>query len=187
MLGIPGSKNRRFRALSSKDLEALDAAERTASSLDDEFTLAFDTEIPRTELRRVSVPLYGLTKFHDLLLPRQKLALATLSHVLRRAYESVSLTQDPEVALIALDIAALGISNVLHYNMNLSTYLSNGMISAFIQPFGLSSGPIMHVRIGFIFLANAGFTEGASPFSFALRWLDLPLPDRSMTSLAQCQ
>lgn len=155
VLSIPGSKNRRFRTLNLTDLEALDAAEKAAANIDDEFTRAFDAQIPRTELRRVSVPLYGLVKFHDLLLPRQKLALATLSRELRRAYESVSSSPDPGVSLIALDVVALGISNVLHYNMNLSTYLSNGMISAFIQGTSLAmrsdfaeANPLMDTLVG---------------------------------------
>jgi len=132
VLSIPGSTERRFRAPSDKDHEAFEKALSAHSEKKQEFSRLLNTEIPRTELRRVSVPLYGLNTFDALFLPRQKLAFDILLKLLKDAKKHNSNT-DVGLNNATIDVIALAISNVLHYNMTLSTYLLNHMVSAFIQ------------------------------------------------------
>jgi adenine-specific DNA methylase len=132
VLSNPGSTERRFRKPSDKDHHAFEKALSAHSANKHEFSRLLNTEIPRTELRRVSVPLYGLDTFGALFLPRQKLAFDTLLQLLQGAKKHHS-NNDAGLNSATIDVIALAISNVLHYNMNLSTYLLNHMVSAFIQ------------------------------------------------------
>lgn len=78
-------------------------------------------------------PHYGIRSWGDLFSPRQKLALWTHGEILRdfraqllKNRASESLARDVVTAL------ALAISNSVHYSTNMSTWLSEGMISCFI-------------------------------------------------------
>jgi adenine-specific DNA methylase len=133
ILESPDGRSRRCRMPREGDIHAVVSA---ATALQDRPTSGFiknlETEIPTSELRRVSVPLYGLTRFSHLFLPRQRLALVSFEEAIAHLRLEQGRAGVP-VHGAALDIVAVAVSNMLHYNTNLSTYLSNGMISAFIQ------------------------------------------------------
>ncbi|MCL5950401.1 MAG: DUF1156 domain-containing protein [Chloroflexi bacterium] len=136
VLSLPGESARRFRAPNKKDLAAIQKAEDSLKIVGHKalFSEYLKTKVPLTELRRISVPLYGLDTFDKLFLARQKLALDVVELTLGRAREQLRETaQDPGLQQAVLDVLALAASNIIHYNMSLSTYLSNGMVSAFIQ------------------------------------------------------
>lgn len=58
-----------------------------------------DEAISLNELRRVSVPIYGMERWGDLFSPRQALALATLARLVREAGEHMGRGSSPDVAL----------------------------------------------------------------------------------------
>jgi len=136
ILALPGSSERKFRSPSGADLKAVEKASKRLE-LDisnSKFLKYLKTGIPISELRRISVPLYGITTFDKLFQPRQRLAFQVLSDILDevvgQARKEIS---DPILVQAIHEVLTISVSSILHYNMNLSTYLSNGMVSAFVQ------------------------------------------------------
>lgn len=71
----------------SKAFEELKRRKREHSEL---LSLVPDEEISPNELRRISVPIYGMTRWGDLFTPRQALALSTFAAGVRRACRTMS-------------------------------------------------------------------------------------------------
>ena len=85
-------QGRFYRLPSKEDLAACTAARETLSKLQEEqpvstLSLIPDEEISLNELRRISVPLYGIRHWGNMFSPRQGLALATLARLVREAGE----------------------------------------------------------------------------------------------------
>ena len=78
----PNQKGRFYRLPTPKDLEAAQKAARDLEKKKQAHTgplsLVPDEEISLNEIRRISVPIYGMTTWGDLFTPRQALALTTL-------------------------------------------------------------------------------------------------------------
>jgi putative DNA methylase len=82
------NSGRQYRAPVSHDYEAVYAAkkrldEMEGKMLDADVLLIPDEEIPRTELRRISLPLYGVDQFRQMFTYRQLVTLATLATTIR--------------------------------------------------------------------------------------------------------
>jgi putative DNA methylase len=158
VLSLQGSTVRRFRTPTVADFTAIEAANDKLKKLETtaHFSNALRVKIPLTELRRISVPLYGVDTFEKMFLPRQRLAFDILGSVLQRAFDRQKYdSADAGFHIAVSTILALSISSTLHYNMNLSTYLSNGMVSAFIQGTSLAmrsdfaeANPLMQKLVG---------------------------------------
>ena len=90
--------------------------------------------ISPNEPRRLNVRYYGFTKWSQLFNERQKLFLRSLSVALRQVRREMQ-SDGMELGLIdgVYEALALGVSNTIQYNSSMSTWLSDGMISAFIQ------------------------------------------------------
>ena len=92
----PGEQGRHYRLPTERDYEAArKSQERLASILGDwerggkkDLCPVPDEAISLNELRRISVPLYGMTTWGDLFTARQKVALATLARALRERPQS---------------------------------------------------------------------------------------------------
>ncbi|HXW92958.1 MAG TPA: DUF1156 domain-containing protein [Terriglobales bacterium] len=65
-----------------------------------------DEEIPRTELRRISLPIYGVTHFRDMFTFRQQLALSTLAKVIRKQKAPAHIDAVNRLLVFALDKTA---------------------------------------------------------------------------------
>jgi adenine-specific DNA methylase len=83
-----GEQGRHYRLPTAEDYMAVLSAQRAVSQLSSE-ALPIE-EIPRTELRRLSVPLYGISMWKNLFTARQNLALATFTKYIREVDPSVS-------------------------------------------------------------------------------------------------
>ncbi len=88
------------------------------------FVLTYGLHVP---------PHYGIKTWGDLFSPRQKLALCTISEILQD-YEKKLIASGEDMVFVrdTLTALALAVSNSLHYSTNMSTWLSEGMISCFI-------------------------------------------------------
>jgi adenine-specific DNA methylase len=80
----PGEQGRSYRLPTERDYEAIcRATERIQDGrtppMPNGLTPFPDEAIPRTELRRISVPLYGVKRFRDMFTARQLLALSELA------------------------------------------------------------------------------------------------------------
>jgi len=153
ILAIPGSRDRRFRAPTDVDLHASETAatERDHSGV---FENLLETPIPLTELRRVSIPLYGMSAFRHMFLPRQVLFFENMRKEIASVRDELS-KENEDYAVAIATCLTICVSSVLHYNTSLSTYLSNGMISAFIQGTSLAmradfaeANPLMDRLVG---------------------------------------
>jgi len=98
------SEQGRFYRLPTKgDEEAFAAAgaelaQRVRSGAFGGLSLVPDEPISLNELRRVSVPIYGMERWGDLFSPRQALALATLARLVREAGEHMKAGKSPDDA-----------------------------------------------------------------------------------------
>ena len=77
----PGEQGRFYRLPTERDLEAVRKAaaelERRKAAHTGPLSLVPDEEISLNEIRRISVPIYGMSTWGDLFTPRQALALTT--------------------------------------------------------------------------------------------------------------
>jgi putative DNA methylase len=104
---------RKYRIATAKDRKIIEAVE--ARLEETKQTKPFgnlstipDEHIPITEIRRLSVPLYGLDTFGKLFTPRQLLTLITLATWVRKTVEQSAQYHDADYALaIAAYLAAL--------------------------------------------------------------------------------
>ena len=85
----PGEQGRFYRLPTEADLEAVRKAaeelERRKAAHTGPLSLVPDEEISLNEIRRISVPIYGMTTWGDLFTPRQALALTTLTRLVQRS------------------------------------------------------------------------------------------------------
>ena len=110
-----GRKN--YQIITAQDIEASEKARSALMKLmeqniGNQLLPIPDEPIPRTELRRVSAPLYGCNRWQDLFLPRQRLSLHILINEIR---EYVAETGKNNL----LPLLALAFGKVLrHWNSN---------------------------------------------------------------------
>jgi putative DNA methylase len=127
---------RKYRNSSPKDREAyLAAKEELAKGL----SVAAADIIPVDKLsgaepRRLNVVQYGFDNWGSLFNSRQKLFLLVMAQVLSEVFREIDKKADDQTLKEALNtVLALSISNLIQYNCNMATWLSDGMISVFIQ------------------------------------------------------
>ena len=85
----PDETGRRYRLPDGNDYEAVYNAQKQLESLEslessEGLKLIPGEEIPRTELRRISLPIYGIDRFRDMYTARQLVTLTELSQNIRR-------------------------------------------------------------------------------------------------------
>ncbi|MFO7902397.1 MAG: DUF1156 domain-containing protein [Pirellulaceae bacterium] len=73
-------------------------------------SLVPDKAISLNELRRVSVPIYGMERWGDLFSPRQALALSTLARLVRKAREQMASSDDAGLAKAVQTCLALAVT-----------------------------------------------------------------------------
>ena len=121
---------RGFRYPTTKDLEAIETAKTrlvTRQQLtQDLLSLVPDEEISLNELRRISVPLYGMTTWGDIYTPRQALALSTFSRLVNELDELLGRMDDPELRAAIQIILALEVSRLADFNSSLCVLNSVG-------------------------------------------------------------
>lgn len=135
-----GDGDRVYRNPSPADERAFAKAKDALSDLlrekrngDLKFTLP-DEMLSTTEPRRLNVLQYGFTRWEELFNARQQFSALTFSELLHKAFNKISVEErDDQFAKAVATLLALCVSNILQYNCNMSTWLSDGMISVFIQ------------------------------------------------------
>jgi adenine-specific DNA methylase len=86
-------QDRAYALPSAQDLEAVSAAQeevqRRGAANRVPLSLIPDEVISQNELRRISVPIYGMQSWGDIFTPRQSLALSTFAGLVREARERI--------------------------------------------------------------------------------------------------
>lgn len=146
----PGQQGRFYRLPTERDLAAVRQAaaelERRKDEHTGEFSLTPDEEIPLTEIRRISVPIYGIERWEDFFSPRQALTLITLGRLLQEIPES-----HPELSTclaLAIDRQANSLVSMARWNLvgekieGIFARQAIGMVWDFadVNPFSGSSG-----------------------------------------------
>ena len=102
---------RQYRTATERDYLAIRAAQlRYSAVLDSELPAEL---IPTTELRRISIPIYGMRSYGDVFTARQKLALATFSHLPNE------LSVDPALRsalALAFDRVVMSVTSLTRWN-----------------------------------------------------------------------
>ncbi|MEI2691415.1 MAG: hypothetical protein V9H69_17600 [Anaerolineae bacterium] len=129
---------RKYRSAKPGDFEAYSRAQSMVLDLSQEtidgLVIVPSEALSADEPRRLNVRLYGFTRWNQLFNDRQKLALVTFQRLLHECNSIIAgIGHGEDLASALVTVLALQVSNIVHYNCNMSTYLSDGMISAFIQ------------------------------------------------------
>lgn len=129
---------RRYRNATERDRSAYSRAKERLASLRPNWSPAQSTvpneALSQDEPRRLNVRQYGYLTWDSLFNDRQALALCVLGDKVRDVYQqTIAETGDESLAVAVASTIGLSISNTLHYLTNMSTFLSEGMISVFIQ------------------------------------------------------
>lgn len=133
-MAIGQRQGKEYAESTAEDQAAFDRAVKEWERVSEEMPQAIIREkYPFHDPRAFTAGLYGIKTWGDLFSPRQMLALHTIGEILRD-YEKTISAEGTDKLLVrdAVTALALAISNALHYSTNMSTWLSEGMISCFI-------------------------------------------------------
>lgn len=83
------------------------------------FSLIPDEKISLNEIRRLSVPLYGMTEWGDIFTPRQALLLSTLAKLVRQAAGAMNGGQITEFEVAVQTCLALAINRLADFSSSL--------------------------------------------------------------------
>ncbi len=113
----PGEKGRSYRLPTAADCETarlaaneLERREREAKLHGSGLSLVPDEPISPNELRRISVPIYGMERWGDLFSPRQALTLTTLSRLISQDAQRECKCEDSEMATAVATFLGLALS-----------------------------------------------------------------------------
>jgi adenine-specific DNA methylase len=130
-----GEQGRHYRLPTLVDQDAI---QRTAGELERRnaesrrgpdrrgLSLVPDEVISPNELRRISVPLYGMKNWGDLFAPRQALALATLARLVRESRDQLRLDHEPGLADAVGTCLGLAVGRQSDFQSSLVTWTAGG-------------------------------------------------------------
>ena len=99
----------------------------------DDKTNDINEKYPYHDPRAFTAGLYGITKWGDLFSERQKLYFHNMADILKQYHKKlIENKTDLRLTNATITLLALAISNSVHYSTNMSTWLEEHMISAFI-------------------------------------------------------
>ena len=194
-LAIGHRKGKEYANASREDQESVNKAlSKWRDLVKSEAVSELNEKYPYHDSRAFTAGLYGITTWGDLFSPRQKLGLNTIGEIIRD-YRKI-LIQNGKTEEFARDVVtalALAVSNSVHYLTTMSTWLSEGMISAFIAGNAIAmrwdwaeANPLVSEYVGgldFAFskslsaLQSCLSLENQSTSVMPADATDLPLPD----------
>lgn len=124
-----GQSGRSYREPSEEDLSAFSKAVRLADIARETSSSGIsdipNEPIPITEIRRISVPLYGMTDWGRIFTPRQNVALSTYVKAIRSECKTSKLPEK-----VVLELMALALGRISDANSSLTRWLPTREISA---------------------------------------------------------
>lgn len=110
----PGQQGRFYRLTQERDLVAVRMAteelERRKAAHEGPLSLVPDEEISYNEIRRITVPIYGMNTWGDIFSPRQKMAITALSRHIESAIKLLINEKAPDFALAVSTILGIALS-----------------------------------------------------------------------------
>jgi len=126
-----GEQGRFYRLPTEKDFRAIDKVKaelgRNRASNREQLSRVPDEEISLNEIRRISVPLYGMTSWGDLFSSRQALALSTLVDLVLSIGKDLRKNNiDPQFSAAVQTCLALAVSRQSDYTTSLCSWHTTG-------------------------------------------------------------
>jgi hypothetical protein len=138
-----------------------------------------DEEISFNEIRRISVPLYGMTRWGDLFTARQTLAISTLAELVHRAGQELTKADaDPRFAVAVQTCLALAVSRQADYTSSLCSWHTTG--EKVNHTFGRQAIPMF-----WDFTEVFPLSEKSGDFGGALDWVSLVCEQQSHNNSAE--
>jgi adenine-specific DNA methylase len=138
---------RSYRTASAADVMAVEAARSELTRLCREhvgaYTFLPDELISLNEIRRISVPIYGMERWSDLFTSRQSLALATLGGLIKEAARKLSEHGDSEFAIAVQTCLALAVNRLADRGSSLCRWDPTPTASGIINTFSRQAIPMM--------------------------------------------
>lgn len=134
VLAIGHRKGKEYADASREDQESVNkAVSKWRDLVKSEAISELVEKYPYHDSRAFTAGLYGIKIWGDLFSPRQKLGLKTIGRIIRDYREIlIKNGSTEEFARDVVTALALAVSNGIHYSTNMSTWLAEHMISAFI-------------------------------------------------------
>lgn len=112
----PGEQGRRYQTADSETLKAArqsaEVLERRKESHSGDLPLVPNESISLNELRRISLPLYGMNTWGEMFTPRQLLALTTVSRLVTEVGGKASSVRDARHAVVVASLLALAVDRL---------------------------------------------------------------------------
>jgi adenine-specific DNA methylase len=119
---------RMYRLATDRDLEIVELARAELNDLsrrnEGPLSLVPDEKVPLTELRRISVPLYGMNNWGSFFSPRPALALSFYASAVSRI-EKLSDPEDPDLRRAVKICLAFAVSKQADFNSSLSRWANH--------------------------------------------------------------
>ena len=178
-----GEQGRFYRLPTDRDYRAIGKVKAELSRNDlsssEQLSRVPDEEISLNEIRRISVPLYGMTRWGDLFSSRQALALSTLtSLVLRIGEELQKSSQDPQFSAAVQTCLALAVSRQSDYTTSLCSWHTTG--EKVNHTFGRQAIPMF-----WDFTEVFPLSQKSGDFGGALDWVILVCEQQSQINLPE--
>ncbi|MBM3454154.1 MAG: DUF1156 domain-containing protein [Bacteroidetes bacterium] len=195
ILRNPHSGKRKFRLPKKEDLEIIKNAEIEIKK--GSYILPEDNFCIMSGV--FNAPIYGMNKWWKLYTNRQIISLNTFYSSINEALRDIDFKTEEEKSNCGISLGFI-IGNLMHYNTSVSTYASDGMLSAFIQGQAIpmkwdyaETNPLMTGLVGGFSYSLSSFLEALSgDISFTdnfninnaevlnISATKLPLPDDSV-------
>lgn len=176
-----GEQGRFYRLPTQRDLKVVKKSLSQINKLNNEnhqlLSLIPDEKISLNEIRRISVPIYGMTTWGDIYSPRQALSLIVLTQIIRRLGEKLTSDYEKNLAIAIQTCLGLIVDKVIQYNSSLCRWKASG--ENLVDTFGRQAIPMVWD------FAEANVMGGASgDFSALLEWVIkmLEMTSKSVTS-----
>ncbi|MBN2396705.1 MAG: DUF1156 domain-containing protein [Candidatus Atribacteria bacterium] len=133
-IAIGTRQGKEYKNITEIDIKAYKTAELEWERIVSEQNQIDITEpFPVFDPRAFTAGLYGIKTWGDLFSPRQKLALYTIGKIIKEYGKKLEAKNvSDELVRYTLASLSLAVSNTIHYQTNMSTWLAEHMISCFI-------------------------------------------------------
>ena len=177
-----GEQGRFYRLPTHNDFRAIDKVKaelsKNVKSNCEQLSRVPDEEISLNEIRRISVPLYGMTHWGDLFSSRQALALSTLVDLVLRIGTELSKSSDPQFSAAVQTCLALAVSRQSDYTTSLCSWHTTG--EKVNHTFGRQAIPMF-----WDFTEVFPLSQKSGDFGGALDWVILVCEQQSGISLRE--
>jgi putative DNA methylase len=174
-------QGRFYRLPTERDLEAVRKAaarlKQRKKAHNDRLSLVPDEQISLNEIRRISLPIYGMMQWGDVFMPRQALAMTTLAHLVGEVGRSLRAEHNNGFAIAVQTFLALAVDRQADATSSLCRWHTTG--EKHTSTFGRQALPLV-----WDFSEVQILSESTGGFAGALEWVGKVCDHNSASALA---